>query len=124
RRPAGNHSLGCRRFISRALPEGPLANRAIRDRRWTRFLQRRRLCLDRSEPVSGREILRSRSGLASRQVAVAQHATRSAIWILGGAAVAPAFRREDQTDGGISAATFRQRYLDRRPCAARWNGAA
>ena len=54
------------------------------------------------EKFCGHEI-----ALQVRQIAAAQHAAQPSVGLLGAAAVAAAFRREDQADRGVSAAAFR-----------------
>ena len=57
------------------------------DRR--RVLQWRRLCINRSQPVSGGEVLRPRNRPEVRQIPARQHAAQPAVRICSGAAVAP-----------------------------------
>ena len=124
RRPARDHALGRGRHLPRALSESSLAARAVRHRGRPAVVQRRGLRLDRSQPLSGGEILRPRGRAAMRQVAAAQHAARPPVGLFGGAAVASAFRRQDPADRGISAGKFRPRGINRCAGRARRHGSA
>ena len=71
RRTAGDHALGGGRRVRQRYPKVLLAARAVRDRGRPDVLQRRRLRLDRSQPLSGGKVVRPRDRAAMREVAAA-----------------------------------------------------
>ena len=86
--PRGDHALGHRRRVQPALSQGRLAAREAHHRGPAHAVQRRRLFVDGSQPVSGREILRPRGRPAMRQGLAHQHAAPLPVGLRRPAAVA------------------------------------
>ena len=77
-RPA-HHSLGPRRQMPHDVPQGPVDGRSVRDRIGQRLLRRRRLRVDRSQPLPGRALLRPRGRRTDREGAAAGDAADLAV---------------------------------------------
>ena len=115
RRAARHHPLGDGRRVSAALSQGRLATRSLRHRIGSDLLRRRRLFGDRSQPLSRREVLRTRGGRRDGEGAPPGDTAHVAVRLRRLAAALGPRRRSGPAGAGLAVSQLQAGGEPRRP---------